>query len=190
MHYWGDEWFKSNGKDLNNAINFIETYLRKHHIGVCGKEKYGAYRDEYLRFWSGGLYEILFGYSVYIGTWRFKNHPKLQSLINKIHHFIYYKVDCGNPEKFENETFEEYSTRFKNRKWKGLHHYSNQIGLTKLIQDHQAKYYNKAFQLACKKWPNVKDELIVMVDGYKMIKPCRWGDVDGEEIHNKYWNKP
>jgi hypothetical protein len=189
MHYWGDEWFQKNGNDLNNAIDFIETYLTKHHIGVCGKEKYGTYRDEYLRFWSGGLYEILFGYSVYIGTWRFKNYPKLQSLINKIHHFIYYKVDCGTPEKRENESFEEYSTRFKNRKWKGLQHYSSQIGLTKLIQNHQAKHYNKAFQLACKKWPNVKEELIVMVDGYKMIKPCKWGEVDGEEIHNKYWKK-
>jgi hypothetical protein len=161
-------------------------YVRRNGKGYwCGN----SYRDEYLHFWGGGLYEILFGYSVYIGTWRFKNYPKLQSLINKIHHFIYYKVDCGTPEKRENESFEEYSIRFKNRKWKGLQHYSSQIGLTKWIHDHQAKHYNKAFQLACKKWPNVKDELIVMVDGYKMIKPCRWGNVDGEEIHNKYWKK-
>jgi hypothetical protein len=70
MHEWGDEWFRKNGDDLYCAIDFIEKYLHKHHIGVCGKEKYGTYRDSWLRFWNGGLYEILFGYSARIGSWR------------------------------------------------------------------------------------------------------------------------
>ena len=189
MHFWGDEWFKKNGDDLYNAIDFIEKYLRKHHIGICGKEKYGCYRDEYLRLWDGGLYTILFGYRCYIGTHNNYKWKWLKEFVDKIHHFIYYTLDCGTPESIEGESFEDYCVRYKNHKWKGLQHYSNQIGLTKLIQDRQAKHYNKAFQLACKKWPNVKDELIVMVDSYKMIKPCKWGDVDGEEIHNKYWKK-
>ena len=42
MHYWGDDWFENNGKDLYAAIDFVENYLRKHHIGICGKEKYGS----------------------------------------------------------------------------------------------------------------------------------------------------
>ena len=65
MHTWGDEWFEEYGDDLNAAISYIENYLHKHHIGVCGKEKYGTYRDEYLRFWNGGIYQILFGYRRY-----------------------------------------------------------------------------------------------------------------------------
>lgn len=187
MHDWGDDWFKSNGEDLNDAINFIEKNLHKYHIGVYGKEKYGTYRDEYLHFWSGGLYEILFGYHVWIGTNSFRRFPKIQNMVNKIHHFIYYKVDYGTPEKYEDESFEEYSIRFKNRKWKGLIHYSSKIGLTELVYNYQAKMYNKVFQLACKKWPNVIDELIVGIEGYKLIKPCKWGNINGEEIHKKYW---
>ena len=46
MHTWGDEWFEQYGDDLNAAISYIENYLHKHHIGVCGKDKYGTYRDE------------------------------------------------------------------------------------------------------------------------------------------------
>lgn len=187
MHYWGDEWFKLNGKDLNDAINFIEKNLRKYHIGVCGKEKYGAYEDEYLRFWNGGIYEILFGYRAYIGTWNFNKYLYLQKFINKIHHFIYHKIDQGTPSKKENESFEEYSKRYEKRNWKGLIHYSKKIGLLDLVHKYQAKMYNKVFQTACKKWPNVIDELIVDIEGYKMIKPCKWGNIDGEEIHKKYW---
>jgi len=187
MHCWGDEWFQKNGNDLNNAIDFIEKNLHKYGIGVCGKEKYGTYRDEYLHFWSGGLYEILFGYRVWIGSHRRYKWNWLGEIVNKIHRFIYYRLDYGTPEKYENESFEKYSTRFKNRKWKGLIHYNSKIGLTEFVYNYQSKMYNKVFQLACKKWPNIIDELIVMIDGYKLIKPCKWGNVDGEEIHKKYW---
>jgi hypothetical protein len=190
MHFWGDEWFKKNGDDLCNAIDFIEKYLRKHRIGICGKEKYGCYRDDFLNFWDGGLYTILFGHSCYIGTHNNYKWKWLKEFVNKIHHFIYYKLDLGLVTSYQKgEPYEDYCKRIEKRFWKGFQHYSQKIGLLKLVQDHQAKHYNKAFQLACKKWPNVKDELIVMVDGYKMIKPCKWGDVDGEEIHNKYWKK-
>lgn len=163
MHFWEDDWFKKNGDDLYNAIDFIETYLRKHGIGVCGKEKYGTYRDEFLHFWDGGLYTAIFGYRCYIGT--FNKYPKwLENIVNKIHHFIYFTLDRCVIRPFTNFT-----------------------KIHKLVFNYQAKHYNKAFQLACKKWPNVTDELIVMVNGYQLIKPCKWGNVDGEEIHKKYW---
>ena len=45
MHYWGDNWFKKNGKDLNAAIEFIASNL--HHYGrmqTSSKEKYGTVR--------------------------------------------------------------------------------------------------------------------------------------------------
>lgn len=188
MHCWGDEWFEKNGTDLYNAINFIEAYLRKHHIGICGKEKYGTYRDEYLRFWNGGIYEILFGYSARIGSWRHYKWEWFQKFVDKIHHFIYFTIDEGNTiTQREDESFEDYCKRYDSRIWKGLCHVNTKIGLTGLVHKIQAKYYNYAFQKACKKWPNVVDELIVMVDGYKMIKPCKYGDIDGEEIHEKYW---
>ena len=165
MHYWGDEWFEKNGNDLYQAIDFIEKNLRKHQIGVCGKEKYGTYRDQFLNFWSGGLYDLLFGHRCYIGT--FHKYPKwVETIIDSIHRFIYYKLDyyviCPINQK---------------------------LGLIKLIHDHQAKMYNKTFQLACKKWPNVITELIVDIDGYEMIKPCKWGNIDGTSIHNKYWRQ-
>ena len=111
----------------------------------------------------------------------------MRNFINQIHHFIYYEIDQGIPLKKENESFEEFSKRSEKRTWKGLSHYTNKIGLLKLVHKYQASIYNKAVQLACKKWPLVTEELIVMADGYKMVKPCKWGNVDGEKIHNKYW---
>ena len=188
MHYWGDEWFEKNGKDLYDAINFIEDYLRKHHIGVCGKEKYGTYRDEYLRLWNGGIYSILFGHRGYVGTYHRYKCEWFKDIVNKIHHFIYFVIDEGHTiNQREGESFEDYSKRYSNRKWKGLTHFNYKIGLTGFVQKIQAKYYNYAFQIACKKWPNIIDELIVDVEGYKMIKPCKYGNIDGEEIHKKYW---
>ena len=47
------------------------------------------------------------------------------------------------------ESYKDHCKRIENRFWKGFQHYSQKIGLLKLVQDHQAKHYNKAFQLAC-----------------------------------------
>ena len=189
MHYWGDEWFKKNGDDLYEAISYIENYLRKHHIGVCGKEKFGTYRDEYLTFWNGGIYHILFGYRGYIGTYHRYRCEWFKNLVNKIHNFIYFTIDQGSISSKEGESFQKYSKRYNERKWKGLCDLNYKIGLTKLVNDRLAKHYNIAFQNACKKWPNLIDELICDVDGYMMIKPGKYGDIDGEAIHNKYWQK-
>jgi hypothetical protein len=187
MHEWGDEWFENNGEQLYAAINFIESFLRKHHIGICGKEKWGCYIDEYLTFWNGGIYQILFGYRVHIGSFHKYKNPKLDQIINKIHHWIYFILDNGIKSKKKDETVEEYVKRVEKRWWKGLCHITEKIGLKKLVNDYQAKMYNKAFQLARKKYPMVQEELISDLYGYKMIKPCKWGNVDGEKIHNKHW---
>jgi len=187
MHNWGDEWFEKNGDDLYSAIKYIEDYLHEHHIGVCGKEKYGTYRDEYLRFWDGGLYQLLFGYRLCIRSYRKYKWEWLSEFVDKIHSFIYFKIDHGSVSRRKNETIEEHGKRYANRKWKGLSHINTKIGLTKLINDIQAKHYNIAFQNACKKWPNVTTELIVMTEGYQMIKPGKYGDVDGQKIHDKFW---
>ena len=81
----------------------------------------------------------------------------------------------------------EMEQQYNNRIWKGLCFYNDKIGLTKLVNNYQAKMYNKVFQQACKKWPDIIDELVVDTVGYEMIKPCKWGNVDGELIHSKYW---
>lgn len=190
MHYWGDEWFKNNGNDLYEAINYIDKELRRYGIFAISKEKYGSRREDILHLWDGGIYSLLFGHRCFIGTYKHYKNEKLRNFIDQIHHFIYYTIDQGIPSKKENETFEEYSKRYEKRIWKGLSHYTNKIGLLKLVHKYQANMYNKTYQIACKKWPMIIDELIVMVDGYKMIKPCKWGNIDGEEIHNKYWRTP
>lgn len=167
MHEWGDDWFKQYGDRFYTAIDKIENYLHKHHIGICGKEKYGTYRDEYLTLWNGGLYQILFGYRLYIQSHIFK--PKwLSKICNKIHTFIYFKLDrpCSKC---------------------GLVGFNRKIGLAKFVNDIQAKHYNKIFQRVLNENPDMADELVSDIDGYKMIKPCKWGNWDGVKIHEKYW---
>ena len=133
-------------------------------------------------------YTAIFGHRGWVGSYRRYQWDWLKKFVDKFHQFLYYTIDLGQIEPWKiTETYDEYVKRVQNRKWKGLCHYSQKIGLTNLVIKHQEKHYNKAFQLACKKWPNIKDELIVMVDGYALIKPCKWGDVDGTEIHKKYW---
>lgn len=100
MHEWGDQWFQEHGDNLYKAISYIEKNLRKHHIGICGKEKYGAYRDDFLRFWDGGLYEILFGYRAYIGTFHEYKFDWMTRLANRIHHYIYHNIDAGHDKRY------------------------------------------------------------------------------------------
>ena len=198
MHYWGDEWFEKNGEDLYNAIDFVERELKKHNIGVCGKEKYGTYRDEYLRFWDGGLYQILFGYrlfhrpSIMSKRWQFMEKP-----LQWFHDFIYNVIDNGytlgmlyrmHKNDDQKRQLDDLKKRFtkigpdgkKKCVYRGLCEFNRKIGLKKLINERQARQYNKIFQLAINRWPNVAVELTCMTDGIKMIKPCKWGDFDAE----------
>lgn len=187
MHEWGDEWFQKYGDQLYKAISEIEHYLRKHGIGVCGKEKWGCYRNEYLQFWNGGIYQILFGYRAYIGPYSLSKHPKLEKFMQTVHKFIYYKIDIAIPDIPEGTPIEEFHNYYDKRIWKGLTYINEKIGLVKLVHKYQAYHFNKIFQITCKKYPDIIDELISEIDGYEMIKPCKWGNVDGIEIHNEYW---
>lgn len=165
MHIWGDEWFIEHGKQLYEAIDVLEMRLRKWaRVGVYGKEKYGTYRDECFQMWDGSITQIFFGY-------RATYHL---NIISKIMWYIDYYLIPTKKTKFG---------------WlkKGLANFNNWIGLTKLVNKWQAKMVNKTFQVTCKEYPDIVDELISDVDCYKLIKPCKWGDIDGEEIHKKYW---
>ena len=164
MHIWGDEWFKKYGNQFYNAIDIFECRIRKWaKCGVCGKEKFGTYRDDFFQMWDGSLLQSLFGYKTVYPT-------KFESFIWHIdHHLI-----PGKKSKF-------------GRIWHGLADLNRCTGLTKLVRKWQAKRLNKAAQITCKEYPDVIDELLMNVCFYKCIKPCKWGDVDGEKIHKKYW---
>lgn len=68
-HEWGDDWFLKHGTDLDNAIEYIVSYVKRH-TGctlVC-KEKYGTIRYEFMvppSFvdWSLWLYRKWITYS-------------------------------------------------------------------------------------------------------------------------------
>lgn len=166
MHYWGDEWFKEHGNNLYKAISVLEKRIREWaKMGVCGKEKWGAYQDEYLYFWDGGYSHILLGHSYWMIDKR-----KIRNVMWHIdHHLIpVWKTKAG-------------------WKWVGIATFHKIIGLKKLVNKWQERQLNKAFQVTCREFPDVVEELVCDVECYKVIKPCKWGNVDGEAIHKKYW---
>lgn len=175
MHVWGDDWFKKHGDELYNAINEIESGLRKHNIFVCGKEKYGTYRDEYLRFWDGGFRML-----VQMRSFKIKNE-RVYEFVRRVEHFL----DMVDQHIIPGKKCEIGDIAC--RRWYGITDLNRKIGLVKLVNKRQFKMYNKVFQTVCKKYPNVVEELIVCIDGYENIKPCKWGNISGKEIHNKHW---
>lgn len=62
-------------------------------------------------------------------------------------------------------------------------------GFYKLGIWYQSKVYNYAIQKMCKKYPHITDELVSSLDGYELVKPGIFGNVDGQKIHDKYWTK-
>ena len=166
MHRWGDEWFKKYGGELDTAICDLENRMRKWaRVGVCGKEKWGQYQDEYFRMWDGGLYEIFFGY-------RCCRHGRFENFLWHVDHML---IPVSK-------------TRFGWR-YVGLSDFNTLIHLKQLVWKWQARMVNKAFQVTCAEHPDIVDELVSDVECYPMIKPCKWGNVDGEAIHNKYWKR-
>lgn len=166
MHFWGDKWFKEHGNDFYTAIDRLEKRIRKWaHCGVYGKEKYGCYRDEYLTLWDGGIRQILTPYKCCI-----IGHSKRAKFL----HIIDTHLIPGTKTRY-------------GRRWYGLADFNEKLGLIKLVHKWQASRINKAFQVTCKEFPELIDELICDVDCYKMIVPCKYGTVDGTAIHNKYW---
>lgn len=63
------------------------------------------------------------------------------------------------------------------------------FGITKRVQEWQKAEINRLFQTVCKEYPEITDELINETDCYMYIKPGKYGDIDGEKIHNKYWKQ-
>lgn len=61
------------------------------------------------------------------------------------------------------------------------------LKLHKLVQLYQGLVYNYAIQQACKKYPEIIDEIVADLEGYELVKPGIFGKIDGIEIHNKYW---
>lgn len=166
MHYWGDKWFKEHDGQLNEAINILTYRVRKWaHCGFSTKEKYGSMRTDFVMLWDGGIRQILTPYKGWVigHTWWAK--------------FLWY---------IDNHLIPYKKTKY-GWLWVGLANLNWAIGLTKLVHKWQAKRINKAFQVTCKEFPELIDELICDVDCYEIIKPCKWGDVDGTKIHNKYW---
>ncbi len=41
----------------------------------------------------------------------------------------------------------------------------------------------------CKKHPNIIDELVADLDGYELVRPGIFGQIDGKTIHDKYWTR-
>ena len=177
MHYWGDKWFQEHGDHLYAAIKETDKALWKAKIGCLTKEKYGTRREDMLKLWDGGWYTIIYGPRFSYQPWKYYKWKPFRKLVEGIHSFVYWLDHRIVPW-----TKTKYGWLYK-----GLADFHRWLGIVALVNKRQAKQYNKIFQLACKKYPDIVDELILDAEGYKMIKPCKWGDVDGEKIHNKYW---
>lgn len=67
--------------------------------------------------------------------------------------------------------------------------FTKYTGLYRLGAWYQQQIYNYAIQKACKKYPDIVDELVSSLDGYSLVKPGIFGKIDGEAIHRKYWRK-
>jgi hypothetical protein len=71
--------------------------------------------------------------------------------------------------------------------WYVIKPFTKYSGLLWLGHRLQAMAYNYAFQSACKKWPNVVDELIMCVDAPELIKPGIFGPIDGKVVRDRHW---
>lgn len=67
--------------------------------------------------------------------------------------------------------------------------FTKYTGLQRLGVWYQRQVYNYAIQRACKKYPNIIDELVRDSEVPEFITPGVFGPVDGMTIHNKYWTR-
>jgi hypothetical protein len=67
--------------------------------------------------------------------------------------------------------------------------FTKYTGLHRLGLWYQSQVYNYAIQKVCKKYPQIINEMVADLDGYKYVKPGIFGNVDGTKIHNKYWKQ-
>lgn len=61
------------------------------------------------------------------------------------------------------------------------------LHLYKPIQWYQKWVYNITIQRACRRYPEIIDELVSDLDFPELIRPGVFGNVDGLQIHSKYW---
>jgi len=61
------------------------------------------------------------------------------------------------------------------------------IGCVRVVNWVHRQVVNWAIQRACRRYPEVVDELVADIDCYTWVRPGIFGDVDGERIRNKYW---
>lgn len=177
MHYWGDEWFQKHGDHLYAAIREMDEAMWKARISCLTKEKYGTRREDLLHLWDGGWYAIIYGPRMSYSPYKYYKWLPFRKLVEGIHSLVY---------RLDHRLIPYKKTKY-GYLYGGLADFHRMIGIVKLVNKWQARQYNKIFQLTCKKYPDVIDELVMDAEGYKMIKPCKWGDVDGEAIHNKHW---
>jgi hypothetical protein len=65
--------------------------------------------------------------------------------------------------------------------------FTKYTGLHRLGLWYQFQVYNYVIQRACKKYPNLVDELVSDLDCYELVKPGIFGNVCGMTIHSKHW---
>jgi hypothetical protein len=63
------------------------------------------------------------------------------------------------------------------------------LRLDRLITKYQALIYNYAIQQACKRYPEITDEIVSDLEGYEWVRPGIFGPVCGKTIHEKYWTR-
>lgn len=192
MHEYYDDWFALHGDELYDAISELKAGFKKHRLHIYVSEKNGCVRDEVVNLWNGGLFQLLFGYGLNVDTDSEKGllkYKPIRNLWNRFRRFVNFKIDAGTPSQKEGEPFSEYAKRYEKRLWKGLVHINSRIGLTKFVNGRQAAKINRVFQEVCARHKDIVDELICDLNCYPCIKPCKWGDIDGEKIHRKYWRE-
>lgn len=84
MHYWGDEWFQKYGDEFNKAIRELDDGLRKLHVFVYGKEKFGCYRTDFFSLWEGS-------WLFWDGRFNVK-HSKFQLTLDSICRWFNYRL--------------------------------------------------------------------------------------------------
>lgn len=60
-------------------------------------------------------------------------------------------------------------------------------GIAKLYRWYQSTVYNYAIQTACIQWPHIQPEILSDLARPDLIKPGRFGNIDGVKEYRKYW---
>lgn len=163
-HFWGDNW--EYWDDLYKAIDEIGAKCKRKHIYICGKEKFGTYREEMFSWWNGGLYELIWGYRSFKCSYVSYKRKWQKNCANKIH-CIVSNID----EKF----------------WIP---FNRKFHIDRLIYKCAMRNYNKIFQSVCKKYPHIIPELSTDLAHYEAIIPGKYGTLDGILLLIAHWGIP